>query len=284
MKLATLLWSFAGRISRGEFWLGLLLSCVALNVVAIGLRVLSTIDVGQTEAGGMATGLIILGSIISIPLAVAVFAVYIKRLHDLGRSGWWSLILFVPVVQLWALIECGRREGVPESNAYGPAPKGLTRKQRRLLLVTGGLTVGSFAAALILIVLGAQGSLSFFATPTEMVEKQIAPGTRIRLGGMVKTGSLVRGEGLRVSFEVTDGKSDLPVVYQGVLPDLFREGQGVVAEGTLDGAGVFDADTILAKHDENYMPKEVADALKKSGHWKDDYGQKAALPVAGADK
>jgi cytochrome c-type biogenesis protein CcmE len=83
---------------------------------------------------------------------------------------------------------------------------------------------------------------------------------------------------------VTDGKTEIPVAYQGVLPDLFREGQGVIAEGTLDRGGVFDADTILAKHDETYMPKEVADALKKSGHWKDDYAQRAALPVGGATK
>jgi len=76
----------------------------------------------------------------------------------------------------------------------------------------------------------------------------------------------------------------LPVSYQGVLPDLFREGQGVVAEGTIDGGGTFNADTILAKHDETYMPKEVADALKKSGHWKDDYAQRAAMPVTGANK
>jgi cytochrome c-type biogenesis protein CcmE len=87
-----------------------------------------------------------------------------------------------------------------------------------------------------------------------------------------------------VRFEVTDGKSELLVAYQGVLPDLFREGQGVVAEGVIDGGGTFNADTILAKHDETYMPKEVADALKKSGHWKDDYAQRAAMPVTGANK
>jgi cytochrome c-type biogenesis protein CcmE len=284
MSLATLLWSFEGRISRGEFWLGLLLSSVAVNAIAISLLVLSTINSGETEAGALTGGLIAFGTIVAIPLAVAVFAICIKRFHDLGRSGWWSLILFVPVVHLLALIECGCREGMRESNTYGSATKGLTRKQRRLTLITGGLTVCSFAVALVLVVLGAQGSLSFFATPTEMAERTIAPGTRIRLGGLVKTGSLVRGDGLHVRFEVTDGKSELPVVYQGVLPDLFREGQGVVAEGTLDGSGVFDADTILAKHDETYMPKEVADALKKSGHWKDDYAQKATLPVAGADK
>jgi cytochrome c-type biogenesis protein CcmE len=87
-----------------------------------------------------------------------------------------------------------------------------------------------------------------------------------------------------VRFEVTDGKSEIPVSYQGVLPDLFREGQGVVAEGEIDGGGTFNADTILAKHDETYMPKEVADALKKSGHWKDDYPQRTAAPATGANK
>jgi cytochrome c-type biogenesis protein CcmE len=102
---------------------------------------------------------------------------------------------------------------------------------------------------------------------------------RIRLGGMVEDGSLVRGDNLSFSFEVTDGKSHIPVTYQGVLPDLFREGQGVVAEGTVDYDGHFSADTILAKHDETYMPKEVADALKKSGHWKDYQPQLATAPT-----
>jgi cytochrome c-type biogenesis protein CcmE len=87
-----------------------------------------------------------------------------------------------------------------------------------------------------------------------------------------------------VRFDVTDGTNEIPVSYQGVLPDLFREGQGVVAEGVLDGGGTFNADTILAKHDETYMPKEVADALKKSGHWKDDYPQRTAAPITGANK
>jgi cytochrome c-type biogenesis protein CcmE len=87
-----------------------------------------------------------------------------------------------------------------------------------------------------------------------------------------------------VRFQVTDGKNGIPVNYQGVLPDLFREGQGVVAEGTLDATGTFRADSILAKHDENYMPKEVADALKRSGHWKDDYGPRAGASVGGVSK
>jgi cytochrome c-type biogenesis protein CcmE len=87
-----------------------------------------------------------------------------------------------------------------------------------------------------------------------------------------------------VQFEVTDGQRDVPVSYQGMLPDLFREGQGVVAEGVLDAGGTFKADSILAKHDETYMPKEVADALKRSGHWKDDYGRQAGTPGGGAIK
>jgi cytochrome c-type biogenesis protein CcmE len=153
----------------------------------------------------------------------------------------------------------------------------MTRKQRRLVLIGSGLGVLAIAVALMLNAF--RDSIVFFNSPSDLAEKHIRPGTRIRLGGLVKTGSLVRNGDLRVRFEVTDGKSEIPVNYQGVLPDLFREGQGVVADGTIDGAGVFDADTILAKHDETYMPKEVADALKKSGHWKDDYAQRAAMPV-----
>ena len=108
-----------------------------------------------------------------------------------------------------------------------------------------------------------------------VAEKHIPPGKRFRLGGLVKPGSLVRGDNLAVTFKVADGSATLPVAYKGILPDLFREGQGVVAEGALDASGVFKADTVLAKHDETYMPKDVADALKKQGHWKDDYGAKA---------
>ena len=157
----------------------------------------------------------------------------------------------------------------------------MTRKQRRLVLIGAGLGVLAVAVALMLNAF--RDSIVFFNSPSDVAEKPVAPGTRIRLGGLVKDDSLVRGNNLSVRFEVTDGKSELPVSYQGVLPDLFREGQGVVAEGTLDGGGTFNADTILAKHDETYMPKEVAAALKKTGHWKDDYG-KGAMPVAGASK
>ncbi len=155
----------------------------------------------------------------------------------------------------------------------------MTRKQRRLSLIGAGLGVLAIAVALMLNAF--RDSIVFFNSPSDVETKHIAAGTRIRLGGLVKTGSLLHGNDLRIRFTVTDGSHDIPVAYQGVLPDLFREGQGVVAEGTLDRAGLFNADTILAKHDENYMPKEVADALKKSGHWKEDYAQRKPPPEGG---
>jgi cytochrome c-type biogenesis protein CcmE len=142
----------------------------------------------------------------------------------------------------------------------------MTRKQRRLSLIGAALGVLALAVALVLVAL--KDSIVFFNSPTDVVEKQIQPGTRIRIGGLVKEGSVKRGESLAVRFDVTDGKSTVEVAFQGLLPDLFREGQGVIAEGALDGGGTFRADSVLAKHDENYMPKEVADALKKQGHWK----------------
>ncbi len=158
----------------------------------------------------------------------------------------------------------------------------MTRKQRRLILIGGSLGVLAVAVALMLNAF--RDSIVFFNSPSDVAEKHIGPGTRIRLGGLVKSGSLVRSDNLKVRFNVTDGSNDLVVAYQGVLPDLFREGQGVVAEGALDGSGIFNADTVLAKHDETYMPREVADALKKNGHWKDDYGQRAAMPAGGNAK
>ena len=155
----------------------------------------------------------------------------------------------------------------------------MTRKRRRLVLIGAGLCVLAIAVALMLNAF--RDSIVFFNSPSDVAEKHIAPGTRIRLGGLVKTGSIVLGNNLKVRFDVTDGSREIPVAYQGVLPGLFREGQGVVAEGALDGSGLFNADTILAKHDETYMPKDVADALKKSGHWKDDYAQRGARPAGG---
>jgi cytochrome c-type biogenesis protein CcmE len=149
----------------------------------------------------------------------------------------------------------------------------MTRKRRRLILIGAGLAVLGLAAALVLGAL--RDSIVFFNSPTDVVEKRVAPGTRIRLGGLVTPGSIVRGDNLAVRFEVTDGNRAVMVAYRGILPDLFREGQGVVTEGALDQTGVFKADAVLAKHDETYMPKEVADALKKQGLWKDESGKKA---------
>lgn len=151
----------------------------------------------------------------------------------------------------------------------------MTRKQRRLAVIAAG--VGVFGVAVILMLFAMRDSIVFFNSPSDIAAKHIGPGTRIRLGGLVEPGSVTRSEGLAVRFELTDGNRGIPVSYRGILPDLFREGQGVVAEGSLDSAGVFNADNILAKHDENYMPKEVADALKKQGHWKDEYGNKDAM-------
>ena len=146
----------------------------------------------------------------------------------------------------------------------------MTRKQRRLTLIGAGLGVLGLAAGLVLYALN--DAIVFFNSPTDVIEKQVAPGARIRLGGLVKPGTLVRGDNLKVRFEVTDGNKSVLVNYTGILPDLFREGQGIVTEGALEAAGTFRADSVLAKHDETYMPKEVADALKKQGHWKTEGG------------
>ncbi|AXS39980.1 cytochrome c maturation protein CcmE [Breoghania sp. L-A4] len=141
----------------------------------------------------------------------------------------------------------------------------MTRKQRRLSLIAAAGAVLAVAAVLILVAL--QDQIVFFQSPSDVAEKHIAPGQRIRLGGLVKEGSVVRGEGTTVSFAVTDTEHDVAVRYTGVLPDLFREGQGVVTEGVMTPEGTFRADSVLAKHDENYMPKEVAEALKEKGVW-----------------
>lgn len=141
----------------------------------------------------------------------------------------------------------------------------MTRKKRRLVLIGSAGTVLAAAAALILVALSEQ--IVFFRTPSDIVSEAVNPGDRIRLGGLVADGSVERGTGTTVRFAVTDTEHTVDVVFTGVLPDLFREGQGVVAEGILGDDGSFVADTVLAKHDENYMPREVADALKDKGHW-----------------
>ncbi|MFG1279642.1 cytochrome c maturation protein CcmE [Xanthobacter autotrophicus] len=142
----------------------------------------------------------------------------------------------------------------------------MTRKGRRLVLIGAGLGVLALAAGLILSAL--TDTIVFFRSPTEVTQQQVAPGARLRLGGLVETGSVVKSGTLTI-FKVTDGNATVKVAYSGILPDLFREGQGVVAEGALQADGSFKADSVLAKHDEKYMPREVADALKAQGRWQE---------------
>lgn len=141
----------------------------------------------------------------------------------------------------------------------------MTRKGRRLTLIASMLVVLGVAAGLVLFAM--RDSIVFFYGPTELAEKAIGPGTRLRIGGLVKEGSVVRGDNKSMTFVITDSNKEVRVAYTGQVPDLFREGQGVVAEGVLVGPGEFRADSVLAKHDEKYMPREVADALKKQGVW-----------------
>lgn len=143
----------------------------------------------------------------------------------------------------------------------------MTRKKRRMILIGGAGVVLFAAVGLILFAL--QDQIVFFNSPSDIAENGVKPGQRIRLGGLVKEDSLVRGAGTEITFVVTDGGADVKVAYAGILPDLFREGQGVVTEGSMKADGSFMADTVLAKHDETYMPKEVADALKEQGHWQE---------------
>ncbi len=143
----------------------------------------------------------------------------------------------------------------------------MTRKQKRLSVILAGLGVLGVAVGLVAYAL--RDTITFFYTPSEITEKNVAPGQRLRIGGLVETGSVQRDTGTTVHFVVTDTIKTLAVSYTGQLPDLFREGQGVVAEGRLDAGGVFVADNVMAKHDENYMPKEVADRLKEKGVWKE---------------
>jgi len=144
----------------------------------------------------------------------------------------------------------------------------MSRKRRRLLALALGL--GMLGAATAMVLAAFNDNLVFFYGPSDLAAKAIGPGRRIRIGGLVETQSLRREVGgSTVDFRVTDGKTDIAVVYDGALPDLFREGQGVVAEGRLRADGVFVATSVLAKHDEKYMPPEVAEALKKAGRWQE---------------
>jgi cytochrome c-type biogenesis protein CcmE len=150
----------------------------------------------------------------------------------------------------------------------------MTRKQRRLVLIGSALSVVAVAVGLVL--WGLSGNIAFFNSPTDVVERGVSPGQKFRLGGLVQEGSVERGADQVVHFTVTDGRSTIRVRYQGILPDLFREKQGVVTEGRLDASGIFRADTVLARHDENYMPREVADALRRQGHFIGEEGRAAA--------
>jgi cytochrome c-type biogenesis protein CcmE len=147
----------------------------------------------------------------------------------------------------------------------------MTRKQKRLAVIAGGMSF--IMVAVFLVMFAFSQSVAYFFMPGDLAAANLGPDTRIRLGGLVEEGSVKRGQGSTVSFIVTDGKATVPVSYTGILPDLFREGQGVVTEGTFDAANrAFVADSVLAKHDENYMPKEVADRLKAEGVWEDGTG------------
>jgi cytochrome c-type biogenesis protein CcmE len=144
----------------------------------------------------------------------------------------------------------------------------MTRKRKRLWLLLGSM--GAFAVAVGLVLAALNDNLVFFYSPTQIAEKPPQADKRLRVGGLVAPGSVVKSrDGLVTTFDVTDTKHTLKVTFRGGLPDLFREGQGVIAEGSLGADGVFMAREILAKHDENYMPPEVADALKKAGRWKE---------------
>lgn len=139
----------------------------------------------------------------------------------------------------------------------------MTRKQKRLAVIGGG--VAFLVAAVLLVMFAFSQSIAYFYVPGDLAKANLEPGTRIRLGGLVEAGTVKRDEGSTVTFTVTDTLATVPVTYTGILPDLFREGQGVVAEGVFGMDGLFVADTVLAKHDETYMPKDVADRLKAQG-------------------
>lgn len=139
----------------------------------------------------------------------------------------------------------------------------MTRKQKRGTLIAAG--VGLLAVAAVLVLFALKDAVTYFHTPSDVADNKVKAGQRFRLGGLVADGSVRRGEGTAVTFAVTDTINKVPVAFVGVLPDLFREGQGVVAEGRMNPNGTFVADSVLAKHDETYMPPEVAKALKEKG-------------------
>jgi cytochrome c-type biogenesis protein CcmE len=139
----------------------------------------------------------------------------------------------------------------------------MTRKQKRTSMILAALAVLGIAAFLMFRVLG--DTMVFFYTPSEIAEKTLKPGQRIRLGGMVEKGSWHRGDGVHQDFVLSDTIKTTKVVYNGAMPDIFNEGQGAVAEGIMQADGTFIADSVLAKHDEKYMPKELTASLKAKG-------------------
>ena len=152
-------------------------------------------------------------------------------------------------------------------------------RTKRIAIVAGGLTALAVAAGLVLSAF--QQNLVFFFTPSQVAAKEAPQGKTFRIGGMVEKGSIARqADGLTVRFMVTDTAKSIPVVYRGALPDLFREGKGVVAQGRVGTDGVFMASEVLAKHDENYMPPEAAEAVKRAG----EVNRKAAQTVVGGER
>jgi len=149
------------------------------------------------------------------------------------------------------------------------------RKQNRMFAIVGILVVAAFGTFLVLRAF--EENIRFFVTPSDLTTMEYTANAQFRLGGLIEVGSVRKEPGsLMVKFRVTDGGETIEVEYHGLLPDLFKEGQGVVAEGVLNSDGVFIAHNVLAKHDENYMPPEVVEKLKEQGHWEDkdgDYGE-----------
>jgi len=150
-------------------------------------------------------------------------------------------------------------------------------RHKRFAMIAAALAAVAIAATLVLNAF--RSNLVFFFTPTQIAQKEAPLGTNFRIGGLVEQGSLKRtGDGLSVSFVVTDTVNRTPVAYSGILPDLFKEGKGVVAQGKLGSDGIFHADQVLAKHDENYMPPEAAEALKQAGKLNEQTGKTLVLP------
>lgn len=155
----------------------------------------------------------------------------------------------------------------------------MTPRQKRFLLIIGGVAIVAAAAGLVLYAL--KNNVSLYFTPTQVYNKEAPQGRSFRIGGLVEAGSIKReNDGLTVHFSITDTAKSMAVVYKGILPDLFKEGKGVVAQGKLEADNVFRAEEVLAKHDENYMPPEAKDALDKAQKSQAQSGVSAATSVA----